>query len=83
MPYHLHQSDKQFKNAIKKIVRKIENLKNCCLPYLKLILNHPEFQKIPDISKLQNFITNSMVYHMHHSDKQYENCDKNTLRKYK
>jgi hypothetical protein len=39
----LHQSDKLFENAKQKTVRKIENPRNRCLPYLKLLLNHPEF----------------------------------------
>jgi hypothetical protein len=83
MPYYLHPSDKLFENAKQKTVRKIENPRNRCLSYLKLLLNHPEFQKILKINKFRNFITNPTVYHMHHFDKRYKNCYKNTLRKYK
>jgi hypothetical protein len=34
------------------------------------------------INKFCNLIMNPTVYHMHHSDKRYENRDKNTLQKY-
>jgi hypothetical protein len=61
----------------------MENPRNSCLPYLKLLLNHPEFRKILKMNKFHNFLTNPTVYHMHHSDERYENRDKNTLRKYK
>jgi hypothetical protein len=46
-----------------------------CLPYLKLLLNNLEFQKIVKINKLCNLIMNPTVYHM-------QNRDKNTLPKY-
>jgi hypothetical protein len=67
---------KRFENAKQKTLRKIENPQNHCLPYLKLFLNHLEFQKTLKMNKLRNFITNPTVYHMHQSDERYENRDK-------
>jgi hypothetical protein len=60
-----------------KIVSKMKkHPQNSCLPYLKLLLNHPEFQQILKMNKFRNFITNPTVYYMHHSDERYENRDK-------
>jgi hypothetical protein len=83
MPYHLHQSDKRFENAKQNSIRKIKHPRNCCLPYLKLLLNHAKFRETLNMNKLRNFPTNPTVYHMHHSDERYENGNKNTLQKYK
>jgi hypothetical protein len=61
----------------------MEKPQNHCLPYLKLLLNHLEFQKTLNMNKLCNFIMNRTVYHMHPSDERYEKRDKNALQKYK
>ena len=43
------------------------------LVYLKLILNRKEFEKMSFIEKLRNLHTFPTVYHMHQSDKHFEN----------
>jgi hypothetical protein len=49
-----------------KIVSENRKSANSFLPYLKLLLNHPEFRKILKMNKFLNFLTNPTVYHMHH-----------------
>jgi hypothetical protein len=79
MPYHLHQSDKRFKNYKQNSIHKIKNPQNCYLPYSKLLLDRPKFRETLNMNNLRNFIANPTVYHMHYSDEWYDNGNRNTL----
>ena len=48
--------------------------------YLKLLLNHTEFQKMINKVKLLNFHSFSTVYSLHYYDKQFKNYDLNIAR---
>ena len=79
--YHLHQSDERFENGGKQTVPKRTNWRKLSLVFLKLFWNRKEFGKPVKTKKVRNFSTFSTVYRMHHSDKRFENCVDNTIRK--
>jgi hypothetical protein len=81
MVYHIHQSDKRSVKNCANTYIKIQKSTETYFVYLKLIINCTEFAKSLNISKMRNFPTNPMVYHMNHSDKRFENQPQNTIRR--
>jgi hypothetical protein len=83
MLYHLLHSDLSFRSNCKNSACKIEKSGNPNHLYLKLLLNGKKSTKMINKKKLRLIHSFLMPYHLHQSDKRFENAEQNSVRKWK
>jgi hypothetical protein len=81
--YHLLHSDLSFRSNCKNSACKIEKSGNQNHLYLKLLLNGKKSANMINMKKLHLIHSFLMPYHLHQSDKRFENAEQNSVRKWK
>jgi hypothetical protein len=79
--YHLLHSDWSFRSNCKNSLCKIEKSRNPNQLYSKLLLNGKKSAKMINIKKLRLLYSFLMPYHLHQSDKRFENASQNSVQK--
>jgi hypothetical protein len=81
--YHLLHSDLSFWNNCKNSACKIEKSGNLNHLYLKLFLNGKKSTNMINMKKLHLIHSFLMPYHLHQSEKRFENAEQNIFQKWK
>jgi hypothetical protein len=79
MVYHLLHSDLSFRSNCKNSACKIKKSGNLNHLYLKLLLNDKKSANMINIKKLYLIHSFLMPYHLHQSDKRFENAEQNSV----